>query len=384
MAFAPGFVASEATDAVNLCMQLNGTGLAGQSPPVVSSRWLLQFDSRQTDLSLKESRDRADGTQQVIDGMGPFDNAWAAWKSLQDEQLYAVVIRGTVDSASSILDDVLSTSIRASSALPVKAPDGSMRRLPLSMVSSANAANAAVHLGFVWGTAILVYQRELGILKYLLGLPAGSKILIAGHSQGAAIATLIHAMLLHASTDATGPLADALKPKGFQYKSYVFAQPKPGNWQFGHDYAQMTGNRGLALCLNNNRDWVPQVPLTVDLPDEVTNNPIDPYLATKHPVLRVIANLLGRAAQAGRVAIGDVAQFAADRAKDYLGAHIDGHFLSAGVVDDTAPYLNYVQCGRLYSLCADAAPEENTDALWQHHCGNYARLLAQQGSSFGY
>ncbi len=382
MAFLAGFSAAEAADAVNLCMQLNGTGLAGQNPPDVSSRWLQQFDSRQSDPSLRESRSRANSAPQVIDGMGPFDNAWAAWKSLQDEQLYAVVIRGTVDSASSILDDVLSTSIRANSALPVKTPDGSMRRLPLSMVSSANAANAAVHMGFIWGTAILVYQRQLGILKYLLGLPAGSKILIAGHSQGAAIATLLHAMLLHASTDATGPLADALKPKGFQYKSYVFAQPKPGNWQFGHDYAQMTGNRGLALCLNNNRDWVPQVPLTVDLPDEVTNNPIDPYLATKHPVLMEMANLLGRAAQAGRVAIGNVAQFAADRAKDYLGAHIDGPFLSGGVVNDTAPYLNYVQCGRLYSLCADAAPEETTDALWQHHCGNYANLLAQQGSGF--
>ncbi|SCC95764.1 hypothetical protein THIX_90539 [Thiomonas sp. X19] len=39
------------------------------------------------------------------------------------------------------------------------------------MVSSANAANAAVHMGFIWGTAI---------------------------------ATLLHAMLWHASTDARG------------------------------------------------------------------------------------------------------------------------------------------------------------------------------------
>ncbi|MDE2255782.1 MAG: hypothetical protein KGL42_16165 [Betaproteobacteria bacterium] len=375
-------MASEATDAVNLCMQLNGTGLAGQSPPDVSSTWLQQFDSRQTDPSLKESRDRANAPPQVIDGMGPFDNAWAAWKSLQDEQLYAVVIRGTVDAASSILDDVLSTSIRANGALPVKTPDGTMRSLPLSMVSTDNAADAAVHMGFIWGTAILLYHKDLGILKYLLGLPAGSRILIAGHSQGAAIATLLHAMLLHASTDATGPLADALRPKNFQYKSYVFAQPKPGNWQFGHDYAQMTANRGLAICLNNSRDWVPQVPLTVDLPDEVTGNPIDPYLATKHPVLMEMADLLGKAAQAGRVAIGDVAQFAADRAKGYLGAHIDGQFLSDGFVEDTAPYLNYVQCGRLYSLCAEACPEENIDALWQHHCGNYAELLADQVGSF--
>jgi len=382
MTFTPGFVASEATDAVNLCMQLNGTGLSGRSAPSVAGRWLQQFDSRQTTPARKETRDRSDGTQQVIDGIGPFDNAWAAWKSLQDEQLYAVVIRGTVGASSSILDDVLSTSIRACSGLQVKTPDNLMRRLPLSMVSSANAANAAVHMGFIWGTAILLYHTDLGILRYLLGLPAGSRILIAGHSQGAAIATLLHAMLLHASTDATGPLADALKPKEFQYKSYVFAQPKPGNWQFGHDYAQMAGNRGMGLCLNNSRDWVPQVPLTVDLPDEVTNNPIDPYLANKHPVLMEMANLLGKAAQAGRVAIGDVAQFGADRATDYLGAHIDEKFLSDGAVDDSAPYLNYVQCGRLYSLLAEGSPEESKDPLWQHHCGNYAKLLAEQVCSF--
>ncbi|WP_233224420.1 hypothetical protein [Thiomonas sp. X19] len=330
-----------------------------------------------------ETRELADGTRQPIQGMGPFDNAWAAWKSLQDEQLYAVVIRGTVHSASSILDDVLATSIRANSALSVNAPDGTSRCLPLAMVSSGNAADAAVHLGFIWGTAILMFHNDLGILKYLLGLPTGSKILITGHSQGAAIATLLHAMLLHASTDATGPLADAIKPKSFQYKSYVFAQPKPGNWQFGHDYAQIAGNQGLALCLNNNRDWVPQVPLTVDLPDEVTNNPIDPYLAAKHPVLLEMANLLGKAAQAGRIAIGDVAQFAAECATDYLGAHIDGLFLSDGTADDSAAYMNFVQCGRLYSLRGYASPEEETDPLWQHHCGNYAKLLALQDSGFG-
>ncbi len=383
MAFLAGFSAAEATEAVNLCMQLNGTGLSGQSPPSVADRWLLQFDSRQTAPDRMESRDCADGTRQLIDGIGPFDNAWAAWRNLGDEQLHAVVIRGTVDSISSILDDVLANSIHANQALPVKTPDGATHCLPLTMVTNANAADAAVHMGFIWGAAILAFHNQRGIVKYIDGLHVGSKILLTGHSQGAAIATLLHALLLHAGTDATGPLADMLKPRGLRYKSYVFAQPKPGNWQFGHDYAQMAANRGMALCLNNSRDWVPQVPLSVDLPDEVTGNPIDPYLATKHPVLMTMARVLDEAAKAGRTAIGDVAQFAASRAIAYLGAHIDPSFLTGGSVDDSADYLNYVQCGRLYSLCGHASSEENTDALWQHHCGNYASLLAQQGAGFG-
>lgn len=369
MPFAPGFVASEATDAVNLCMQLNGTGLTGldgqpEPPREVSSRWT--SDSRQTE------------------SLGPFNNAWSAWKSVQDSDLYAVVVRGTVGDFGSILDDVLATSVRANSFLPVRAPDGSMNSLPLQLVSSAKAANAAVHLGFTWGAAILLYHRDEGILKYLLGLPTGSKILIAGHSQGAAIATLLHAMLLHASTDGAGPLAKAMKPKDFDFKSYVFAQPKPGNWQFAHDFAQVAGNRGLAHCINNDSDWVPQVPLSLEQPDEVTGNPIGTYLAEKHRAVELLVNEIGHLAQLARSAISDVAECAAVEATDYLGKNIDvAQFLSTETGGNTAPNLDYVQCGRFYSLCGKATPAKHSDdVLWQHHCGNYAELLADQVDSF--
>lgn len=301
-----------------------------------------------------------------------------------DDQLHAIVIRGTVDSANSILDDALATSVPANGFLKVKTGDGVMQRLPITMVSAANAENAAVHLGFVWGAAILLYHNDLGILKFIQTLPPGSKILITGHSQGAAIATLLHAMLLQASEDAPGVLPEVLKKQKFQFKSYVFAQPKPGNWQFGHDFGQSAGNRGFAICVNNNRDWVPQVPLSVDLPDEVTGNPIDPYLSAKHPVLKELVSVFGVAARDARMAIGDVAKFWADAATNYLGAHIDPLFLVGGLCEDSsAPYFNYVQCGRLYSLCGVASPNEDQDPLWQHHCGNYANLLRQQGSSFG-
>lgn len=369
MTFTPGFVESEATDAVNLCMQLNGTGLTGldgqsEPPPEVSSRWT--SDSGQTEP------------------LGPFNNAWVAWKNVQDDNLYAVVVRGTVGVFGSIFDDVLATSVLANSSLSVRAPDGGVEALPLQLVASANAANAAVHLGFTWGAAILLYHRDEGILKYMLGLPPGSKILIAGHSQGAAIATLLHAMLLHASTDGAGSLAQAIKPKDFDFKSYVFAQPKPGNWQFAHDFAQVAGNRGLAHCINNDRDWVPQVPLSLEQPDEVTGNPIGTYLAEKHCAVELLVNGIGHLARQARDAIGDVAERAAVEATDYLGKNIDvAQFLSTEAGGNTAPNLDYVQCGRFYSLSGKATPAKHSDdVLWQHHCGNYAELLAEQVGSF--
>jgi hypothetical protein len=215
-------------------------------------------------------------------------------------------------------------------------------------------------------------------------LPSGSKVLIAGHSQGAAIATLVHAVLLHAATDASGAMPDALRAKSLSFKSYVFAQPKPGNWQFGHDFAQAAGNRGMALCINNNRDWVPQVPLTMDMPDEVTGNPIDPYLSTKHWMVKHMADIIEAGARDARRAIGEVAQVAADKAMAYLGANMpSGGYLQDGPPPSgAAPYLNYVQCGRLYSLEGKADAQEASDALWQHHCGNYYKLLSAQATAF--
>ena len=382
--FAPGFVMQEALDAICLCMQLNGTGINGMDAPAVDERWRSTFDSRRTDPAQQETRTLFDETTQTIEGIGPFDNAWAAWQSVIDESLYAIVIRGTVGSLTSILDDVLATSVRANAPLPISMPQGAGKQLPLFTVSSQNAGTAAVHLGFIWGAAILLYHESLGILRYLLTLPPGSKVLIAGHSQGAAIATLVHAVLLHAATDASGAMPDALKAKSLSFKSYVFAQPKPGNWQFGHDFAQVAGNGGMALCINNSRDWVPQVPLTMDMPDEVTGSPIDPYLSAKHPILKRLTDMVETSARDARRAVGEVAQMAADKAMAYLGQHMPaGTFLlDETPPDNAAPYLNYVQCGRLYSLEGQASPEESSDPLWQHHCGNYYKLLMSQGATF--
>jgi hypothetical protein len=48
----------------------------------------------------------------------------------------------------------------------------------------------------------------------------------------------------------------------------VFAQPKPGNWQFAMDFAQIAGSHGMAFVINNDLDWVPQLPLSLEFFDE--------------------------------------------------------------------------------------------------------------------
>jgi hypothetical protein len=383
MMFTPNFNYAEAESMLKLCMQLNGTGLKNDSgkdipPPDVSNEWDLVYDSVEKDNEKQEKWARHSGDLKNVNGIGPFDNAWGMWKEKRTSR-YAIVIRGTVNDFTSILDDVLATTIIANSFLKLKLPNGKEKNLPLQTVAAANVENAAVHLGFIWGATILLYHNIKGILKALEQVDANSEIYITGHSQGAAIATLLHSLLQHAGKNAESPLGSVLSKKNFSYKSYFFAQPKPGNWQYGHDFVQLAGNSGHALCINNNRDWVPQVPLAFDLPDEITNNPIDDYLSHNHPFLKLVVEGIESLAQKGRRAVSDVVKEAAEKAESYLGRNIDERFLlDASGKDNTSPDLNYVQCGRLHSLCAEKSEKEKKDLFWQHHCGTYEILMEKQ------
>lgn len=372
MAFNSGFDYQEAISILQLCMQLNGTGRSDVSLPDVSSGWTLSFDSREDDPGMQE--ENKDGK---ITGIGPFDNAWQLWKTKSSNR-YAIVIRGTIDTAKSILDDVLGTAIYANCQLPVQA-EGQTKTLPVQTIWKGDPRKASIHLGFAWGANILMYHNTKGILKELAKVPEGSDIYITGHSQGAAIATLIHSLLYHGSNDSDTALGNALAPKQFAYKAYFFAQPKPGNWQYGHGFAQASGNDGMSYCINNDRDWVPQVPFAFDLPDEMTNNPVDDYLTDKHPLLSKVVKSIESMARWSREEVGDVVAMAAKDAETYLGANIDAGYLSASpYVDNSSPCLNYVQCGNLISLRGEQSKEETSDEFWQHHCGTYLKLMEKE------
>jgi hypothetical protein len=248
--FAKGFDASEAYSLLELCINANNLGETGYNWQ--ADDWTPIYPAAATEPA------------EVI---GPWDNAWRLWQNRTAPGTYAIVIRGTIEKSPSILEDVVTTSISAEQAVIKAWADGAAGPAGYIGFKLADAGKSETHLGFTYGLAVLMFARDNGILSTLRNrVPAGSKLLITGHSQGAAIATLTHAFLHYAINDPGDRYG--LRDRGYSLKSYVFAQPKPGNWQFALDFARIAGSRGTAFTVNNSRDWVPQVPLSIEFLDE--------------------------------------------------------------------------------------------------------------------
>jgi hypothetical protein len=190
--------------------------------------------------------------------IGPYGNAWKLyWRTGSD--IYVIAIRGTIDTKGSIAADLIATSTPAHVQIQAK-------QNPYRLVSFtvAETPQAETHLGWTYAMAELMFDRHNGILRALHDpalVKPGCRILITGHSQGAALATLAHAFLHYAIIDPTDKFG--LRDRGFTLKSYVFAQPKPGNWQFAMDFSRIAGSKRTGFVINNNLDWVPQTPLSI-------------------------------------------------------------------------------------------------------------------------
>ena len=199
------------------------------------------------------------------DDIGRFHNAWKLYHKAGSD-IYVVAVRGTIADKGSIADNLVATS---TADYPVRMTINNAQMLQFYLAATPQSET---HLGFTYAMAAVMFNEDdssgrarAGILQILRDrVPAGSRILVTGHSQGAAVATLVHAFLHYALVDEHDKFAIARK--GFTLKSYVFAQPKPGNWQFAMDFARIAN--GQAFVINNDRDWVPQVPLSIQFFDE--------------------------------------------------------------------------------------------------------------------
>src|SRR5262245_24801676 len=195
MPLTPGFQLSEALDL--LAMAANVEGEATPPIPSTPAGWTLLFDSP------------------VI---GPFDDKWQLWQSAAGA--YAIALRGTVMETGSILEDLISILVRATGSVTID-----HQSVPYQFAADPAAG---IHLGFALGTLLLLKDPVNGILAQLAGrrVGPGSIIYLTGHSQGAAMATLLRSYLQYARE----------APSGLSYKTYVFAQPKPGNDHYAEDF----------------------------------------------------------------------------------------------------------------------------------------------------
>jgi hypothetical protein len=342
MAFAPGFNPTEAKTliAISAALELDNPA------PVIPVNWQLDFDSPQ---------------------LGPFENKYQLWKNTEVPGQYALVIRGTVDQTGSIVEDLLSVMIPGSGSL-------SLGSIKLSY-TLAKEPDAGVHLGFTLGLCFLLYDGLSGILAQLYARMGQVKeLFVAGHSQGAAVATLCRSFFEYA------PVA---QPLGLSLKTYVFAQPKPGNDHYAYDFETIAGNGTLAFQVTNSLDWVPQVPLTLEWLDDLNQpNPISNLLANDL-ALADLGNVRARiraeatARQLTKLAphLGTLGALLTQQAIQPVEAAVAGAEASLHIL----PSLYFFNAGARILLTGGPCPTPDCDGGWyQHHATTYYNLLQAQ------
>jgi hypothetical protein len=295
-------------------------------------------------------------------GFGPYQSAWLLYEGRNENAgAYAIAIRGTVFSAKpSAVEDALFHPVDAQHFLNPAVSFGSFN-------------GASLHSGFAHATFSLLLDDRYGILRVLHKIPVqpNARLYITGHSQGASMATLIHAFFHYAMMDATAAnnLFD-LYGNNYKLKSYVFAQPKPGNFAFAADFANITQGLDNAIVINNDIDPVPQVPLTLqDLADLDGDLPGASFAGT---ALRYIGGI----GSGFRGVVSRIAEpFVKTDAAGYGYYYNYPKFFTDGK-DKTASSWNFMAAGHV--MLVYGTPGDPSDIFLQHHAWTYRNLIKAQ------
>lgn len=184
------------------------------------------------------------------------DNRWDLWESLGHPPV--ISLRGTTLEQKSWVENFYAAMIPAQGTIKLSPTDTFAYKF-------AATENATVHTGWTIGLATL-WPSILSNINDLY-TKGERNILIMGHSQGGALAYLLHSQLYYMQQD--GKL-----PKDLVFKTYCSAPPKPGNLYYAYDFDFITRN-GMALRVVNALDWVPEMPVSIQTANDVNNlNPL--------------------------------------------------------------------------------------------------------------
>jgi len=326
------------------------------------------------------------------------DNYWQVWQHQSDASQYAIAVRGTVESAASVLADLLFPLINARFDVklgPISLP------FYLARDEGDSAVKAGVHSGFALSLLLMLFTTDhpLFVTLGLLAQP-GNDVYITGHSQGASIATLLTSLVRHST----------LLFKGPDYKTYTFAPAKAGNDHYAYDYARLAAVDGYGWAVTSTQDWVPQAPFSLEwISDLNTPNPLRGFGSTPDPQAMIA---LGGVVADGESAVNRVRDDSVKRLQQRVESlsrrltsetiHLNAADLGAAsaapitgstisdmiqqILDQIQASLNYADVGSLLPLFANPGgnPTDGTpgcqklDYFWQHHLGNYLKYMNQQ------
>lgn len=330
------------------------------------------------------------------------DNYWQVWQNQDDKNQYAIAVRGTVATASSVLADLLFPLINARFDIKFEF-DNFPITLPFDLARDEgdSAVKAGVHAGFALSLLLMLFTTSSPLFVTLTLLAqSGNDVYITGHSQGASIATLLTSLVRHSTQQFKGP----------SYKTYTFAPAKSGNDHYAYDYAQVTAAGGYGWAVTSTQDWVPQVPFTLEwISDINTPNPLRGFGNTLNPeaMFRLgsmtadVEGAVSRARNDHKQRLIQRVEALSKRLAEeriHLKATDLGAPAPAAVTGSTISdvlqqllaqiqeSLDYAHVGALLPLFAvpGANPTDGTkgcqsmDYFWQHHPGNYLKYLKEQ------
>jgi hypothetical protein len=361
--------AAVAADYVQFMQGSNSVPTAGPVPEDALIHWAKLYDLIKHTAANKKLTIKDAGTirnNPDLNGFGPWQNAWILYRGLgSNSGRYAIAIRGTVFSNSpTVIEDAIFQPVLGRDFLS-------------AYVSFANDKQATIHSGFLHATFTLLFDRRYGILQALndQNVEPSSALYIVGHSQGAAMATLVHAFLFNAMNAAESGSTDPLSLKGKRYrlKSYAFAQPKPGNYPFAAEFARYTQGPDSAIVINNDIDPVPKVPMTMQSTADLETDFHGRFL------LASIVRSLGGVSKTLRSTISWVCEpFTRRSAMGYAYYY---HWSALGVTainDRTGWSWDFVPAGHVIIVFGTPIADPGSDVFFQHHATTYRQLIASQ------
>jgi len=149
------------------------------------------------------------------------------------------------------------------------------------------------------------------------------------------------------------------------------------------DFARIAGSKGTAFVINNNSDWVPQTPLSIEFFDEPGASIA--ALINGLPGWRAVVNsmLASGAIAVGQGARGLIAMKVADAAVKSIEEHnnFDEHCLVDGLVPAGAKRgysVSYAVAGDQVPVFGSALPAgtvKDDGPMAQHHGPTYRKLI---------
>lgn len=216
-----GFNIEEVKNTIAMCNSFNFTEQYGTNKAIIPTGFQMDY------------------TSEII-GM---DNKFEVY---QDGKMGIINYRGSTNNFMSWVENFYSAMIPAQGTIKIE--DTSYE------YAFAKKDNAAVHAGY--GLTVVLLSDKIKEQVNKLNNKGVYNILITGHSQGGALATMTRSYLENLPK---GEVSDKNK-----FKTYAFAQPMSGNKEFADEYNKRFSETGFSYSLINLKDPVPHLPFNYE------------------------------------------------------------------------------------------------------------------------